>query len=272
MIRHGDVLENRCPSWQELASSFLARTDRFAAHRRRCEACAGRWRRVRSLSVMLQEAEEIFPALSGPCPDAADWAALAEQAVAADQRHALVAHLAACERCAALWNYLCDVVEEVDSPPPAAAVDAKPDAERSPPSRRVRWLLAAAGLAGLLVFLAYPPPPVESGGGERWRGPATRLATEARWPPGSEGPVLRWQRSAEASGYRLQVWDSAGNLVIRHLLAPSIVEWKLEPQAPTAKSYYWLLEALREGRVIARSDVKVVAWSEQHAASPRGGR
>jgi hypothetical protein len=115
-------------------------------------------------------------------------------------------------------------------------------------------------LATLLIYVVSPPPQIETGGTERWRGGAPHLDAELTWRAEALPPLLEWQRWPEADEYRLRVWDFDGRLLMDLHLDPSVHRRELAIEGPRAGSVYWLIEAVEEGRVVATGDVGVFTF------------
>ncbi len=253
----------RCPSQDELVTSFLSGSDRFENHRHGCEACSRSWTDVQHIAWQLTDtfSRETHPRdlEDGACPDVAAWAALADGRVPDWARVALLEHMAGCDDCSALWSYMVELVNhEEEGAGPAVPSDEAAVDERDRPSWTMRLLLAAAGLATLLVYVVSPPPAIESGGGERWRGPAPLLDSEVRWSVETDPPFIQWQPWPGADGYRLRIWSLEGNLLIDHHLESASIGWQLSIDAPHAGTLYWLVEAVRGGRVVATGEIGVL--------------
>ena len=253
----------RCPSQDELAASFLSGPDRFENHRHGCEPCSRSWTDARH--IVWQLTDTFSRGLqnrdleNGSCPDVAAWAALADGRVPNWARVALVEHMAECDDCSALWSYMVDVENHgAEGAEPAAPSDGSAVDERDRPSRTIRLLLAAAGLATLLVYVISPPPAIESGGEERWRGPTPLLDSEVRWPAETDPPFIQWQPWPGADGYRLRIWDLEGNLLVDHRLESGSIGWQLGIDESHAGTLYWLVEATRGGRVVATGEIGVL--------------
>ncbi len=133
----------RCPSQDELAASFLSGPDRYEDHRHDCTTCSRSWKDVQQVDWQLAETlstdpHDLDPG-DGVCPDVAAWAALAGGRVPDWARLALVEHMAECDECSMLWNYLVDVeIREEESTGPEIESEEPPTDEHGRPSRTLR--------------------------------------------------------------------------------------------------------------------------------------
>ncbi len=252
-----------CPSRDGLATSYLSEPDRYESHRHHCRACSRVWAEVQQVASQLADTYSRDPrdceARDGKCPDVAAWAALADGRVPDWARVALVAHMAECDDCSTLWSYMVDVEEPEDEDMRQAVESERPSAgEHDHPSRTTRLLIAAAGLATLMVYVISPPPAIEGGGAERWRGPVPHLDSEVRGSIEADRPFIQWRPWPGADSFRLRVWDLEGNLLIDHYLEGSSLAWHLSIDAPISGTLYWLVEAVQNGRVVAAGEIGVI--------------
>lgn len=253
----------QCPSQDDLATSFLGAADRYEHHRHGCKACSRSWTDVQQIAWQLADTFSGDPQdrdpKDGACPDVAAWAALADGRIPDWARVALVEHMVECEDCSTLWSYMVDVAShEEEGAGQAIESEGSSTDENGSPSKTMRLLVAAAGLATLLVYVIFPPPAIESGGAERWRGPAPLLDSEVRWSVETAPPFIQWQSWPGAESYRLRVWDLEGNLLVDHYLESSSSGWQLGFDYTHPGTLYWLVEAMRSGRVVARGEVGVL--------------
>ena len=267
----------RCPSQGELAASFVSEPDRFENHRHGCEACSRSWADVQQITWQLTDTlsrdSQGRDRKNGACPDVAAWADLADGRIQDWARLALVEHMAECDDCSALWRYMVDRERPgKEGKGPTVESDGAAADERDHPSKTIRLLLAAAGLATLLVYVLAPPPAIESGGAERWRGPAPLLESEVTWSDGMALPLIQWQPWPDADGYRLRVWDLRGNLLDDHFLESSVLSWQIDIDQPHAGTFYWLVEAIRGGRVVATGEVEVLTIQNTNLPRPPDSR
>lgn len=213
-----------------------------------------------TLERMLRRAAELPPDDAGargpgrgrhPCPPARELAGLADGATPARQRARLAGHLAGCDRCAALWKYLVEVVEDDGEEARQAPGDSRflAVAARREELRgdgddgsghalpAAGWRAVAAGVMLLsLATWAYLTPPVTSTGDDEWRGgPATLAAEATRVEPGSV--QLRWRAWPEADAYRVRVWSASGGLLVDERLGPSITEAMVEVSGEIGRAH-----------------------------------
>lgn len=246
-----------------MVAAFLKGDADHAVHRDRCPDCRDRWNEIQVLGGLLSLAEARGSPAAEPCPDPAAWAALADRTVDEGQRRSLLVHLVGCDACSRLWAFL-SALGEADDPEDLSR--EAPQLERgSKRSAPFRWLAAAAMVGGLLIYLAFPPAPVQTGGAERWRGPVSRLHAQSVWPDIGSGPILGWQEWTGASAYSLRVWDGEGSLVFSRFIEPAVNEWPLDLGNAPAGEYYWSVEAFRESRIVARSPLQSFVWSGTQA-------
>ena len=122
----------------------------------------------------------------------------------------------------------------------------------------MRLLVAAAGLAALMVYVIFPPAAIEGGGAERWRGPAPVLDSEVQWSIETAPPFIQWQPWPGADSFRLRIWDFEGNLLIDRYLEGSSFRWQLSIDDPHPGTLYWLVEAIQSGSVVATGEIGVL--------------
>jgi hypothetical protein len=207
------------------------------------------------------------------CPDLAAWASLADRRVPDWARTALVEHMAECDDCAALWEFMFDLQGSESDSSRSASTLARADGDSGDrPSGAIRLLLAAAGLATLLIYVVAPPAPIESGGTERWRGQTPHLDTELTWRAEAGPPVFEWQRWPEADSYRLRVWDFDGRLLIDQQLDASVDRQELVIDGARTVTVYWLIEAVQQGRVVASGDVGTFTLAPKRSTRPPDSR
>ena len=263
----------RCPSQDEFLTSFLSGPDRYENHRHGCEACSRSWTDAQHIAWQLADTFSgdslDHDPKDGACPDVAAWAALADGRVPDWARVALAEHMAECDDCSILWSYMVDLEShEEEGAGPAVESEGSSTDEHGHPSRTMRLLVAAAGFAALLVYVISPPPAIESGGAERWRGPAPLLDSEVRWSVETDPPSIQWQAWAGADSYRLRIWNLEGNLLIDHYLESSSLGWQLRIDDPHPGTLYWLVEALESGRVVATGEIGVLTIPNSDLPSP----
>jgi hypothetical protein len=262
-----------CPSWATLCEEPAGGSDRLAEHLAECEACRGRQGLLLELWTWLPERGGAAEAIAD-CPDVERWVLLASGEVSALQRRELVGHLAACGECAALWRELVDRIGDLkpvdlelregigDDPAAEGSGGAGYLPARSGWSRvAVRAAAALVGVALLVLLVAGPFPPIDSGGEGRWRGPAPRIGTTLDWAAEAPAPTLRWEQYPDAVGYRLRVWNEAGELLVERTLAAEVTAWLLEnPGVDPGAELLWSVEAMRGGEVVASASLARFRW------------
>lgn len=269
-----------CPGRVGLALDLLEGTGRHSAHRRRCPECARAWERLRDLESRLQKGVADRPSPER-CPEAADWAALADGAVSGRRRADLVEHLVDCDACAALWGFLSRLPVDEDrrrepwsgDGPEMELVRESPAAadEKPAPGRRAGgWRLRVAAVlaaGGILAWLALPPPPVAPGADERVRGGDRGIVTEVVREGRDGTSWLGWTEVPTVDEYRLRLWDGAGELLVERSLPAGQLRWA--GPFPEADELYWQVEGLRHGEVVAASPVDRLEGAGREARSGR---
>jgi hypothetical protein len=169
----------------------------------------------------------------------------------AGDRDRVVAHLATCDACGALYG---ELIAEQDAPAAAVAVAelaargravyaGRRSAGRAPwrlPAVRIA-ALAAAVLAAILLLPRAPRPSPAADGAPALRGVALRALA----PAGEAVPPLhfRWASALAATAYRIEVRDGAGRVVLER--TTSAVSLALADEALTpGASYAWRVVAL----------------------------
>lgn len=220
------------------------------------------------------------------CPPARELARSADGLSAAPDRDRLASHLAVCERCATLWEYLVEVIEDGEGAATLGAGNARGEADagagagsagsRDPgaavrstevrdrgrdrsnrPSPGIGWGAVAAGVTLLAVATwAYLTPPVRSTGDADWRGGPASLRADATRVDDASVRVY-WEAWPEADAYRVRVWSAGGGLIVDERVGPRTTDAVLTlPRG--GESRRWNVEALADGRIEAASAPRAV--------------
>jgi hypothetical protein len=172
------------------------------------------------------------------CLDDATLAALAEGALYAGARVAVMPHLATCARCrgvvASVARGLADpaVAREV------AAVEGR--------SRR-DWLRIGlpAAAAAILLAVALPRWVEDMRGGHRGPPVPGAVAPHPVAPVGTvaDAAALRWTAVAGANRYRVTLFDAAGRVLYETQLADTAVALPDSVTLAPGRPYLWMVEA-----------------------------
>lgn len=266
-----------CPSWTSLARFVEKGGPWPAEHLRSCSACRKRRQLLQGLSALGDTGQGGMKA-SKSCPDLLEIAALVDGHVEHGERLRLAEHIAACESCAGLLREL--VAFSADEGAdwevregPAAVVpeSAQHGPWASSGFRRIAALLLIA--AALAIIYITPFPPIESGEGGRWRGPAPRLEAAASWPLRAKQPLLTWDEWPGASSYRIRVWNESGSrLLERHVASGEARRLTLSISIPQDGSssaprdgdlLFWQVDALDAGEVAASTGPAELRWQSR---------
>ena len=262
-----------CPSLFALAEAAMCGSDRYARHVGECSTCAASWQRLYAVQCQWPSFESDAKE-EGSCPRTIQWALLADQKISTGRRLQLLAHLAACDACCALWNFLVDSIEEgpqaweLRERVPRSAVPehaVEPGAEGRNYFSSVsalRWVATVCSL-GLLVMAALDSfPSIGPGGSSRWRGPAARLASEIRGPEAEATmPTLTWERVPSATTYRVRVWWSTGELLLEdHVPGPALERILDLPRLSAGDEILFEVVALRDGETVAAGRLGRYRW------------
>ena len=265
--------DTACPPLFALAEAAMCGSERYARHVGECSACAANWQRLHAVQSQWPSFESAAKE-EGSCPRPIEWALLADQKISTGRRLELLAHLAACDACCALWKFLVDSIEE----PPrawelrervtrlAVPVHAfEPGAEGRNYFSSVsafRWVATVGSIGFLVVAALNLFPSIGPGGSSRWRGPAARLASEIR---GTEAeatvPTLTWERVPRATTYRVRVWRSTGELLLEdHVPGPALERVLDLPRLSAGDEILFEVVALRDGETVAAGRVGRYRW------------
>jgi hypothetical protein len=170
------------------------------------------------------------------CLDDATLAALAEGALDAAARTALLPHLAACPRCR---RVVASVARTLGDPAVAREVAAVVGRGRRP---LLRIGVPAAAAAAILLALAVP----------RWvndrsghRGPPGAVVPSPLAPVGTvaEATALRWAAVVGADRYRVILFDAAGQALYETQLSDTVVSLPDSVALAPGRLYLWKVEA-----------------------------
>ena len=263
-----------CPPSLALAEAVVTASGRFEQHVRICPRCRKQWDRLSAIVGLFPESAVEGDARTS-CPDAVEWVALLEREVAGARRESLLDHLCECGSCASLWSFLVETAERDGQQIPAPEDGRPPDTsvrDGEAPfyssvlrGSALRYWTAALAAAVLAIVVLRPLPPIGSGAAERWRGPAPALRSEVAFSRDGQQASLRWQQWPGADGYRLRVWHADEGVVLERHLDSTVHEWSLDRERVDELSTFWIVEALRDGAVVAAGRIVRLDWPR-----PRG--
>jgi hypothetical protein len=196
-----------------------------------------------------------------------DWERLACAEMQDVERARAMEHVTTCAECTLLYRAVAMLRAEAPAFDPAAP---RPEADGGARVPRIpAWAgLAAAGLAAMTVasWLALEARPwvLETPPRDAavTRAPAANPAVVLLEPTRdvtSEPTRFRWSSVAGADSYRVRLFREDGLLLwTSDAVTAATVEWPAAvPRAPGR--YFWEVQALREGRIVARSDLQAFA-------------
>lgn len=185
-----------------------------------------------------------------------EWERLACGEVSPAERERALEHVTRCSLCADLYRGLTQLTEEArlfdPGAPRASRAGRSPLWERAP--GWARWAAAAAAIAvGVLPWLPRKAP-VSS---PTTRAPAAPSSLVLLEPSGTIGTLrqFRWRGVAEAETYRVRLFREDGLLLwTSGVLAVSAADWPETLDLPPGR-YFWEVEAFRDGKSLARSEL-----------------
>jgi hypothetical protein len=172
------------------------------------------------------------------CLDDATLAALADGALDAAARAAVLPHLATCPRCRGV---VASVARSFGDSGIAREVAALEGRSRG---RLFRIGLPAAA-AAILLAVALPRWVEEMRGGHRGRPVPGAFAPRPIAPVGTVADVaaLRWTAVAGANRYRVTLFDDAGRVLYETQLADTVVTLPDSVTLAPGRPYLWMVEA-----------------------------
>ena len=174
------------------------------------------------------------------CLDDDTLAALAEGAVDAEIRAAVLPHLAGCARCRSQVGSVARALAD----PKVAREIRTAEAGRRGRVRRTGWAAVGVAAAAVLVLLAMPARFEESA---PHRAPPITAAPapEAIGPVGpvAEAPGLRWAPVSGADRYRVALFDAAGRVLYQAELAGTVAALPDSALPAPGETYWWQVEA-----------------------------
>lgn len=273
MTSPGTNAQGDCPSWEKMARFVVEGGPWPAEHLRACARCNDRRRFLESLAMDGLSDQRATPA-EGSCPDILEVIAVVEGSVSTRERLRIVGHFSECDACSALFKELVALTDagdldwelrdglaeqaEVGRAEPYVALIT-----RHPFARRIAAALVLA-LALVAVF-AVPFPEIETGIGDRWRGPAASLDATISWPEGEIFPTVRADAVDGVDSFRVRVWNEQGvQLFERHRTAaePLTVTLELRRIDPD-DTVFWQVEALEMGEVVSTSGPQSLTWARR---------
>lgn len=192
----------------------------------------------------------------GHLPEA-QWERLACGEMSAPERERALEHVTRCSLCADLYRGLMQLGEEARLFDPGAprATEAAPWPAWERVPGWARWAAAAAVIAvGVLPWVPRQTP-VSS---PTTRAPAAPLSLVLLEPSGTTATLprqFRWRGMAEAETYRVRLFREDGLLLwTSAALADNAVDWPETLELPPGR-YFWEVEAFRDGKSLARSEL-----------------
>lgn len=184
-----------------------------------------------------------------------EWERLACGEMSAAERERALEHVTRCSLCADLYRGLMQLGEEARLFDPGAPRAAAPWPAWGRVPGWARWAAAAALIAvGVLPWVPRETP-VSS---PTTRAPAAPSSLVLLEPSGTTATLprqFRWRGMAEAETYRVRLFREDGLLLwTSAALADNAVDWPETLELPPGR-YFWEVEAFREGKSLARSEL-----------------
>jgi len=172
------------------------------------------------------------------CLDDATLAALAEGALDAAARAAVLPHLATCPRCRGV---VASVARSLGDPAVAREVAVVEGRSRR---RLLRFGLPAAA-AAILLAVALPRWVDDMRGGHRGPPIPGALAPHPVAPVGTvaNATALRWTAVAGANRYRVTLFDAAGRVLYETQVADTVATLPDSITLVPGRAYLWMVEA-----------------------------
>lgn len=190
----------------------------------------------------------------------AEWERLACGEMSAAERARSLEHVTRCTLCADLYRGLVRLGEEARLFDPRAPRAAAPWPAWGRVPGWARWAAAAVIAVGVLTWVPRQPP-VSS---PMTRAPAAPSSLVPLEPSGTIATLprqLRWKGMADAETYRVRLFREDGLLLwTSAALAENGVDWPVTLELAPAK-YFWEVEAFREGKSLARSELLPFVWT-----------
>jgi len=172
------------------------------------------------------------------CLDDATLAALAEGALDAAARTAVLPHLASCPRCRGVVASVARSLGDSAVAREVAAVEGRD---------RGRWLRLGlpAAAAAILLAVALPRWVDEIRGGHRGPPIPGALAPHPVAPVGTvaNAAALRWTAVTGANRYRVTLFDAAGRMLYETQLADTAATLPDSVTLTPGRPYLWMVEA-----------------------------
>ena len=172
------------------------------------------------------------------CLDDATLAALAEGALDAAARTAVLPHLATCPRCRGVVASVARSLGDSAVAREVAALDGRD---------RRRWLRLGlpAAAAAILLAVALPRWVEDMRGGHRGPPIPGANAPHPVAPVGTvaDAAALRWTAVAGANRYRVTVFDASGRVLYEMRVADTVVTVPDSVTLAPGKPYLWMVEA-----------------------------
>jgi hypothetical protein len=172
------------------------------------------------------------------CLDDATLAALADGALDATARAAVLPHLATCPRCRGV---VASVARSLGDPAVAREVAVVEGRSR----RRLLRVGLPAVAAAILLALALPRWVHEIRGGHRGPPIPVALAPHPVAPVGTvaNAAALRWTAVAGANRYRITLFDAAGRVLYETRATDTVVALPDSITLMPGRPYLWIVEA-----------------------------
>jgi hypothetical protein len=187
-----------------------------------------------------------------------DWERLACGEMGPEERDRALEHVTSCAACAELYRGLSMLRAEAPAFDPGAPRHETGRSLRGQVPAWARW--AAAGLAvvslGSWILLERRAPPQAV-----TRAPVAATRVVLLEPVGALAPDgrFRWNTVEGADSYRIRLFREDGLLLwTSEALTETKADWP-SGVAPAPGRYFWDVEAFREGRSVARSELQAFA-------------
>lgn len=198
--------------------------------------------------------------MSGECLSDSRLEAFGGEGLGPSDRERILDHLLECRRCHQRLAQLSrDKIEESIPPEtaPPKAVDRALDLPSSRPASWMRWGAIAAGVllaVSAAIWFALPEASLQSGAGEVWRADEGQrfmpeLLHPNQEPVSGETVGFGWSEVEGALGYRLEIVDAFGDLVLSRDTEETSLRINLqEAGVETGTTYYWRVVTIVRGQ------------------------
>lgn len=172
------------------------------------------------------------------CVDDDTIAALAAGTLRAEQRAAVVPHVASCARCRALVASVARALADGGVAREVRAVD-------KPGWHRVSWIALPVAAAAVLLLLVWPRG-ADDGGPVHRAPPITAAPAPAPISPVgavAEAPRLQWAAVPGADRYRVTLFDAGGSVLYETQLPDTVAALPDSIVLAPGRPYLWKVEA-----------------------------